>query len=131
MKKSSRFLHVMLRVKSLQESVDFYAKYFDLKVLRQEDYTGGRFSLVFLGYEDEESETVIELTHNWDEQVYEKGQAFGHLAFSVKDVVTMCDELRKDNIVITREAGPMKFDPKQYIAFIEDPDAYSIELIQV
>ena len=126
----SRLLHVMLRVKNLDLSIDFYTRLLGMKVLRKKDYIDGRFTLAFLGYEDELKTTVIELTHNWDEHSYEKGNAFGHLAFAVNNIFAFCDTLKKHNAKFTREPAPMSFDSTETIAFIIDPDGYAIELIE-
>ncbi|MDO3386880.1 lactoylglutathione lyase [Gilvimarinus sp. SDUM040013] len=125
-----RLLHVMLRVNNMDLSIDFYTRIFGMKVLRKKDYIDGRFTLAFLGYDEESKSTVVELTHNWDEQSYEKGNAFGHLAFAVKDIFTFFGNLKKDNVKFTREPSPMKFDASETIAFISDPDGYTIELIE-
>lgn len=127
---SFRFLHVMLRVTDLERSIAFYTKLFGLTVLRQTDYPSGHFTLAFLGFKEESDETVIELTYNWGEQSYDKGNAFGHLAFGVENISEFCQYLRKAKVNITREPGPMQFDSNELIAFIKDPDGYSIELIQ-
>lgn len=125
-----QFLHVMLRVSELERSLAFYTELFGLKILRKSDYPDGQFTLTFLGFEKESTSTVIELTHNWNEKKYEKGDAFGHLAFAVNDIHQFCHSLREIGVKITREPGPMKFDGREIIAFIEDPDGYSIELIE-
>lgn len=122
------FLHVMLRVKDLDQSLHFYTHYFGLKVLRKQDYPGGKFTLAFLGFNAEADSTVIELTHNWEQDRYEKGNAFGHLAFGVPDITTFCSHLQQDGIRITRAPGPMAHDNREIIAFIEDPDGYAIEI---
>lgn len=124
-----RFLHTMLRVGNLQRSIDFYTTCFDMQLLRQKDYEGGRFTLAFLGYGAETENTVIELTHNWDTESYEIGNGFGHLAIGVSDIYSTCDKLREKGAVITREPGPMKHG-NTVIAFLKDPDGYSIELIE-
>lgn len=94
------------------------------------DYPEGEFTLTFLGFEAESSSTVIELTHNWNEKKYDKGDAFGHLAFAVTDIHQFCYSLKEMGVKITREPGSVQFDNKEIIAFIEDPDGYSIELIE-
>lgn len=125
-----QFLHVMLRVSDLEQSLAFYTGLFGLKILRKIDYPDGQFTLAFLGFGRESTSTVIELTHNWNESEYEKGNAFGHLAFAVTDIHQFCLSLKEMDVNITREPGPMKFDDREIIAFIEDPDGYSIELIE-
>ena len=98
-----------------------------MKVLRQKDYPEGKFSLAFIGYDDEMSNTVIELTHNWDTGKYDHGGAFGHIAIEVDDVYKACEDLAKLGINITRKPGPMKHGTR-VIAFCEDPDGYKVEL---
>src|SRR5690348_10159955 len=127
---TSRFLHTMLRVKDLDKSLQFYTEQLGMKLLRKRDYPTGKFTLAFVGYGDEASSTVIELTHNWDQkEPYALGTAFGHLAIGVRDVYATCDKLGKEGVKITRAPGPVKFGTT-VIAFIEDPDGYKIELIQ-
>jgi lactoylglutathione lyase len=125
----SRFLHTMLRVTDLQRSVDFYTKLLGMKELRRRDVPDGKYTLVFVGYGDEETGAVIELTYNYGVTSYEQGTAFGHLAVGVPDVKATCDALRAAGAKITREPGPVKFGTT-IIAFVEDPDGYKIELIQ-
>ena len=125
-----RYLHTMLRVFDLKKSVDFYTRLLGMKVTREREVPDGKYSLVFVGYGDEESETVLELTYNWDQQEpYDVGTAFGHLAVGVPDIYATCDTLRAEGVKITREPGPVKFGTT-VIAFIEDPDGYKIELIE-
>ena len=119
----------MLRVNNLKESIDFYQNIFGMKVLRQKDYPEGKFSLAFVGYGDEMSDTIIELTHNWDTSKYEHGSAFGHIAIEVDDVYKACEEIKSKGGNIVREAGPM-MGTKLLLAFVEDPNGYKIELIQ-
>ena len=125
----SRFLHTMLRVTDLQRSVDFYTKLLGMKELRRRDVPDGKYTLVFVGYGDEETSAVIELTYNYGVTSYEQGTAFGHLAVGVPDVKATCDALRAAGAKITREPGPVKFGTT-IIAFVEDPHGYKIELIQ-
>ncbi|GAB3131835.1 lactoylglutathione lyase [Novispirillum itersonii] len=127
---SFQFLHTMIRVKDLEASLDFYTRHLGMQVLRRKDYPDGRFTLAFVGYGSEEANTVVELTHNWDQaEPYSIGTGFGHLALGVPDIYATCDGLRKDGVKITREPGPMKHGTT-VIAFIEDPDGYKIELIE-
>ena len=100
-----------------------------MKLLRQKDYPGGRFTLAFVGYGDEKDNTVEELTHNWDDTQYDLGNAFGHLAFGVEDIYATCEQMRQNGATICREPGPMKHG-NTVIAFVEDPDGYKIELIE-
>jgi lactoylglutathione lyase len=119
----------MLRVNNLQESIDFYQNIFGMTVLRQKDYPEGKFSLAFIGYGDEMSDTVIELTYNWDTKKYDHGGAFGHIAIEVEDVYKACEEIKNKCGNVVRKAGPM-MGSKLLLAFIEDPNGYKIELIQ-
>jgi lactoylglutathione lyase len=124
------YLHTMLRVFDLKRSLDFYTRLLGMKVLRQREVEAGRYTLAFVGYGDEASNTVLELTYNWDQkQPYEIGSAFGHLALGAPDIYGLCDRLAKEGVKITRPPGPVKFGTT-VIAFIEDPDGYKIELIE-
>jgi len=126
---SRQFLHTMLRVFNLDKSIDFYTRHLGMKLLRRKDYPSGEFTLAFVGYGDEESESVIELTHNWGQKMpYEIGSGFGHLAIGVPDIYGTCDALAKEGVKIPRPPGPMKHGGS-VIAFVEDPDGYKIELI--
>jgi len=125
-----RLLHTMIRVMDLDASIAFYTTHLGMKLLRRRDHEVGRFTLAFLGYGDEDSETVIELTHNWDQSTpYEHGNAFGHLAVAVPDIYGACERMAAAGVKIPRPAGPMKGGTRP-IAFIEDPDGYKIELIE-
>lgn len=125
-----RLLHTMLRVFDLDKSLDFYTRLLGMKVLRKNDYEGGRFTLAFVGYGDEKDTAVIELTHNWDQkEPYAIGSGYGHIAIGVPDIYGTCEKLRAEGAKITREPGPMKHG-STIIAFIEDPDGYKVELIE-
>ena len=125
-----RLLHTMIRVNDLDESLRFYCDTLGMKLLRKNDYPGGRFTLAFVGYDTEDKTAVVELTYNWDTHQYEVGTGFGHLALGVSDIYRTCAELRTKGAKIVREPGPMKHGGSE-IAFIEDPNGYRIELIQV
>ena len=124
-----RLLHTMIRVNDLDESLRFYCEHLGMTLLRKQEYLGGRFTLAFVGYGDEASNAVIELTYNWDTHQYDLGNGFGHLAIAVEDIYTVCDALRAKGVQIAREPGPMKHG-STLIAFVEDPNGYRIELIQ-
>jgi lactoylglutathione lyase len=125
-----RMLHTMIRVGDLERSLRFYCEILGMRLLRRKDYEGGRFTLAFVGYGDEASSTVVELTHNWDTDRYDLGNGFGHLALGVEGIYATCDALRAKGAKITREPGPMKHGGSE-IAFVEDPDGYKIELIEL
>ena len=124
-----RILHTMIRVVDLDKSIDFYTKIFGMNLLRRKDYPDGKFTLAFVGYGDEKSNTVLELTHNWETKSYELGNAFGHIAIAVDDAYKACDEITAKGGNVVRPAGPMKHGGG-VIAFVKDPDGYMIELIQ-
>ena len=125
-----RMLHTMIRVGDLERSLRFYCAVLGMQLLRRKDYPAGRFTLAFVGYGPEDTNTVVELTHNWDTDHYELGTGFGHLALGVEDLYAACDAVRARGAKIVREPGPMKHGGSE-IAFIEDPDGYRIELIQL
>lgn len=125
-----RILHTMIRVTDLQRSIHFYTKILGMKILRQQKYPGGEFTLAFVGYDDENQSAVIELTYNWDNRKYNLGNAFGHIAIGVDDIYKTCKDIQTKGGKITREPGPMK-EGKTEIAFVADPDGYQIELIQL
>jgi lactoylglutathione lyase len=118
----------MLRVGDLEKSIQFYTEILGMKLLRQNEYPEGKFTLAFLGYGEESHAAVLELTYNWGVSHYELGTAFGHIAIEVDDVYKACDRIRTRGGKIKREAGPMK-GGTTVIAFVEDPDGYKIELL--
>jgi len=124
-----RILHTMIRVGDLQRSIDFYTQVLGMKVLRKSDYPGGRFTNVFVGFDDESRTAVLELTHNWDTKSYDLGNGFGHVAVEVDDAYKACEEVKTRGGKVAREAGPMKHGTT-VIAFVEDPDGYKIEFVQ-
>jgi len=124
-----RILHTMLRVIDLEKSLTFYIEVLGMKLLRRTDYPEGKFTLAFVGYDDEEHSAVIELTHNWGVEKYELGNAYGHIAIAVEDAYAACEKIKLRGGKVVREAGPMKHG-STVIAFVEDPDGYKIELIQ-
>jgi lactoylglutathione lyase len=126
----NRLLHTMIRVMDLDKSVDFYTQCLGMKLIRRHDFEEARFTLAFVGYGDEKTGAVLELTHNWDQkEPYTMGDAFGHLAIAVPDAYKLCQELEQKGMPVPRPAGPMK-GSSRVIAFVEDPDGYKIELIQ-
>jgi len=106
----------------------FYTDILNMKLLRQKDYPDGRFTLAFVGYGDESSNSAIELTHNWDTENYDMDTGFGHLAIEVDDVYQAVEQIRQQGGKILREAGPMNAG-STIIAFVEDPNGYQIELL--
>ncbi len=124
-----RILHTMIRVGDLERSIDFYTTVLGMKVLRKADYPGGRFTNVFVGFDDESKAAVLELTNNWDTKSYDLGNGYGHVAVEVNDAYQACEEVKKRGGKVTREAGPMKHGAT-VIAFVEDPDGYKIEFVQ-
>jgi lactoylglutathione lyase len=125
-----RLLHTMLRVGNLDESLRFYCEVLGMQLLRRKDYPNGEFTLAFIGYGDETDNTVIELTYNWGTTQYDLGDAYGHIALGVDDIYATCAAIKALGGKVSREPGPMKHGTT-VIAFIEDPDGYKVELIQL
>ena len=123
-----RILHTMLRVGDLDRSIAFYTEVLGMKLLRKDDFPEGKFTNVFVGYTDETTDAVIELTHNWETDKYELGTGFGHIAIEVDNVYQAVEDIRARGGEVTREAGPMKGGTR-VLAFVRDPDGYSIELL--
>ena len=124
-----RVLHTMVRVGDLEKSIAFYTEALGMTLMRRHDYPEGRFTLAFVGYGDEASTAVIELTQNWDASSYDLGNGFGHIALGTDDIHGACDRVREYGGEVTREPGPMKHGTT-VIAFAKDPDGYSIEFIE-
>lgn len=124
-----RILHSMLRVADLEAALEFYTRALGMRLLRRRDYPEGRFTLAFVGYQDERAAAALELTHNWDRDGYTQGDGYGHLAIEVEDAAVTCARARALGYRGTREAGPMQHG-RSVIAFLEDPDGYKVELIQ-
>ena len=124
-----RILHTMIRVTDLDKSIDFYTNVFGMSLLRKKDFPDGKFTLAFVGYGSEEENAVIELTHNWETDQYDMGNAFGHIAISVDDAYKACEQIAGKGGNVVRPAGPMKHGGA-VIAFVKDPDGYMIELIE-
>lgn len=125
-----QFLHTMVRVKNLETSLDFYCNKLGLIEVKRNDYEAARFSLIFLaapGDAEQAKQTsrpTLELTYNWDEEDYDGGRNFGHLAYEVDDIYSTCAELQAAGVIINRP-------PRDgYMAFIRSPDGISIELLQ-
>jgi len=125
-----RLLHTMLRVGNLDESLKFYCDLLGMKLLRKKDYPGGEFTLAFVGYGAESDTAVIELTYNWGKEKYELGDAYGHIAIGVDDIHATCEAIAQRGGKVTRQPGAMKHG-STVIAFVEDPDGYKVELIQL
>jgi lactoylglutathione lyase len=124
-----RILHTMLRVGDLEKSLAFYTGVLEMKVLRRQEFPDGRFTLAFVGFGDEASTAVLELTHNWDTPSYQLGNGYGHVAVEVDDAAAACARVTERGGKVTRPAGPMKHGTT-VIAFVEDPDGYKIEFIE-
>ena len=124
-----RLLHTMLRVGNLERSLTFYTEVLGMRLLRRKDYPDGRFTLAFVGYGDESSTAVLELTHNWDTSSYEIGTGYGHIALGVDDIQATCEAMAAKGGRVVRPPGAMKHGTT-VIAFVEDPDGYKVELIQ-
>ena len=124
-----RIMHTMIRVVDLDKSIEFYTRIFGMNLIRRTDFPTGKFTLAFVGYGDEASHTVLELTHNWETDSYELGNAFGHIAIEVEDAYKACDDITAKGGNVVRPAGPMKHGGS-VIAFVKDPDGYMIELIE-
>ena len=123
-----RLLHTMLRVGNLQRSIEFYTQVLGMRLLRTSDNPEYRYTLAFVGYAEESEQAVLELTHNWDTEQYDLGNAYGHIAIEVEDLYQACERIRAQQRQIVREPGPVKGGTTE-IAFVRDPDGYMIELI--
>ena len=118
-----KFLHTMVRIHDLDQSLDFYINKLGLVEIKRHDIPEGKFTLIFLA--TAEGETEIELTHNWDsKEEYSIGRHFGHLAFEVEDIYQTCQQLQAGGVIINRPPRCGK------MAFIKSPDNVSIELLQ-
>mgnify|MGYP003331369561 CR=1 FL=1 len=118
-----KYLHTMVRVTDLDESLDFYCNHLGLREIRRRDSTGGRFTLVFLAAPGDEN-AQVELTHNWDHETLQGGRNFGHLAYEVDDIYALCQRLGDAGITINRPPRDGR------MAFVRSPDGISIELLQ-
>ena len=118
-----RYLHTMVRISNVEESLAFFRDKLGLKEVRRSESQQGRYTLIFLGA-DENPESQVELTYNWDPEVYTGGRNFGHLAYRVDDIYALCQRLRDGGITINRP-------PRDgHMAFVRSPDGISIELLQ-
>jgi lactoylglutathione lyase len=118
-----KYLHTMVRVSDLEKSLDFYCNALGLTEVRRTERPEGRFTLVFLAAPGDEN-AQIELTHNWDEQGYDGGRNFGHVAYQVDDIYAVCERLQKAGVLINRPPRDGR------MAFVRSPDDISIELLQ-
>ena len=120
-----KYLHTMVRIENIENSLDFYCNKLGLKEVRRVDHEKGRFTLFFLGAENSGEKTgLLELTYNWDPEKYTGGRNFGHLAYSVKNIYDVCDKLMKSGVIINRP-------PRDgHMAFVRSPDNISIEILQ-
>ena len=126
-----RIRHTMLRVKDIGASIDFYTRIFGMTLFRRMDNEGGKYSVAFVGYGDENSAPAIELTYNWGkDEEYDKGDGFGHIAIGVPDIYSICKRIEAEGMPIPRPPGPLKHGGPNasVIAFVKDPDGYMIEL---
>ena len=120
-----KYLHTMVRVENIEDSLDFYCNKLGLKEIRRRDDEKGKYTLIFLGAENsDERHALLELTYNWDPEKYTGGRNFGHLAYSVKNIYETCDNLMKKGVTINRPPRDGN------MAFIKSPDGISIELLQ-
>ena len=125
-----RLLHTMLRVGDLDRSLAFYVEVLGMRLLRRRENAAYGYTLAFVGYGDESDTAVLELTHNWDTDHYDLGTAYGHIAIGCDDVAATCAAIRDRGGTVVREPGPVK-GGSTVIAFVEDPDGYRIELIEL
>ena len=120
-----KYLHTMIRVENIEDSLDFYCNKLGLKEIRRRDDKKGKYTLIFLGAENsDERHALLELTYNWDPEKYTGGRNFGHLAYSVKNIYETCNNLMKKGVTINRPPRDGN------MAFIKSPDGISIELLQ-
>jgi len=127
---SLRYLHTMVRVTNIEQSLDFYCKLLGMQEVRRREDQAGRYTLVFLAAADDKQSAaaanapLLELTYNWDPEKYGEGRNFGHLAFEVDDIYATCDRLMKGGVTINRPPRDGR------MAFVRSPDNVSVELLQ-
>ncbi|WP_076536402.1 lactoylglutathione lyase [Shewanella sp. UCD-KL21] len=127
----SQLLHTMIRVGNLDRSIEFYTHVMGMKLLRKSENEQYQYTLAFVGYGDESTgQAVVELTYNWGTESYDLGTGFGHLAIGEEDIYARCEAIAAAGANITRAPGPVAGGSTE-IAFVEDPDGYKIELIQM
>jgi len=124
-----RILHTMLRVGDLARSIEYYTRVMGMRLLRTTDRPEQKYTLAFVGYDDEQHGAVLELTYNYGVDQYDLGAGYGHVAVEVEDAAATCAAARAKGGTVTREAGPVK-GGTTVIAFLQDPDGYKIELIE-
>jgi len=118
-----KYLHTMVRISNIEESLNFYCAKLGLKEIRRIENEAGRFTLIFLAADGDDS-NCIELTYNWDPEEYTEGRNFGHLAYQVENIYEICKHLMDRGVAINRP-------PRDgYMAFVRSPDNVSIELLQ-
>jgi len=120
-----KYLHTMVRVKNIDDSLDFYCNKLGLKEVKRKESEKGRFTLVFLGADNSDEDTgLLELTYNWDPEKYTGGRNFGHLAYRVQNIYETCQKLKDSGVIINRP-------PRDgHMAFVRSPDGISIEILQ-
>ncbi|MGL4475228.1 MAG: lactoylglutathione lyase [Shewanella sp.] len=127
----SQLLHTMIRVGNLERSIEFYTQVLGMKLLRTSENSQYQYSLAFVGFDTEASgAAVVELTYNWGTSEYDLGTGFGHLAIGDDDIYLRCEQIKAAGGKVTREPGPVA-GGNTHIAFVEDPDGYKIEFIQM
>ena len=125
-----KYLHTMVRITDIDRSLDFYCNKMGMSEVRRVESQAGRFTLVFLAGSDDvakgtaDRSPLLELTYNWDPEVYTGGRNFGHLAYEVDDIYALCDRLQKAGVTINRPPRDGR------MAFVRSPDNVSIELLQ-
>ena len=126
-----QMLHTMLRVRDLDKSIDFYTKFLGMTLLRKREVPEAKYTNVFVGYGPEDTHAVLELTYKREQdEDYEIGTAYGHIALGVRGIYDICDKLEAAGVKIPRKPGPVKHGTT-HIAFIEDPDGYKIEIVDL